>query len=316
MMPAHPKNSRFSRGFTLIELLVVIAVIAVLVALLAPAVQQAREAARRSQCRNNLKQIGLAMHLYHDTQGCFPPCGIFLSVRPDQAWHSLFTVILPYLDQQNLYSQFQIDLPIAWNLPAPISPLNIRALMADVPTYLCPSAPGGRADYGAAGLFPVPPGLLVAGRTDYAAVNGVDPNFADLIGSGNAGGRTGLLQFNAARRIRDCVDGTSSTAVIWEDAARPQLWQLGRPVPGQFSSGPAWADMQSTFVINGSDADGSGGRCAINCSNDNAVYSFHTGGAQLLLADGSVQFLSERTSHFVIAALVSCGGGDPFSLPF
>jgi prepilin-type N-terminal cleavage/methylation domain-containing protein len=314
--PVRSKKTCSCSGFTLIELLVVIAVTAILVALLAPAVQQAREAARRVQCRNNLKQIGLALHLYHDTQSCFPPCGIFLSVRPDQAWHSLFTVILPHLDQQNLYSQFRINLPIAFNLPAPVSPLDIRAAMSDVPTYLCPSAPGGRADYGAAGLLPVPAGVLVVGRTDYAAVNGIDPNFADLIGVGIPSGRTGLLQFNAARRIRDCSDGTSSTAIIWEDAARPQLWQLGRQVSGQFSSGAGWADMQSTFFISGSDADGSGGRCAINCSNDNAVYSFHTGGAQLLLADGSVQFISDRISHFVTAALVSCNGSDAFSSPF
>jgi len=314
-MPAN-LNKRNHRGFTLIELLVVIAITAVLVALLAPAVQQAREAARRTQCRNNLKQIGLALHNYHDTQSCFPPCGIFLATTPDQAWHSLFTVILPHLDQQTLYSQFRIDLQIGFNLPAPASPLAIHAATFDVPMYLCPSAVGGRADYGAAGLLPVPAGQMVFGRTDYAAVNGIDPGFADLVGPGKPSGRTGLLQFNAARRIRDCSDGTSSTAVIWEDAARPQRWELGRRIPAQFSSGAAWADMQSTFLINGSDVDGSGGRCVINCSNDNAVYSFHTGGAQLLLADGSVQFVSDRISHCITAALVSCAGGEPFSSPF
>jgi len=114
----------------------VIASTAVLVALLAPAVQQAREATRRVQCRNNLKQIWLALHLYRDTQGCFPPCVIFLSVRPDQAWHSLFTVILPHIDQQNFYSQFRINLPNEFNLPAPVSPLDIRAAMSDVATCL------------------------------------------------------------------------------------------------------------------------------------------------------------------------------------
>jgi prepilin-type N-terminal cleavage/methylation domain-containing protein len=314
-MSAHV-NKPAKLGFTLIELLVVIAITAVLVALLAPSVQQASEAARRTQCRNNLKQIGLALHHYHDTQSCFPPCGIFLSIDSDQAWHSLFTVILPHLGQPALYSQFRIDLPIAVNLPAPVSPLNIRAATFDVPTFLCPSAVGGRADYGAAGLLPVPAGLLIFGRTDYAAVNGIDPDLADLIGPGTLAGRTGLLQFNSARRVRDCLDGTSSTAVIWEDAGRPQRWQLGRRIPAQFSSGAAWADMQSTFLINGSDVDGSGGRCVINCSNDNAVYSFHTGGAQLLLADGSVQFVSDRISHSIIAAVVSCAGGETFSTPF
>src|SRR5438309_1662617 len=108
------------RGFTLIELLVVIAIIAVLIALLLPAVQQAREAARRTQCKNNLKQLGLAMHNYHDVHSCFPPAGIFLD-QTTNVWHSFHTYLLPYIDQNNVYQEFKIDLTIFANLPAPIS---------------------------------------------------------------------------------------------------------------------------------------------------------------------------------------------------
>ncbi len=304
-------------GFTLIELLVVIAIIAILVALLLPAVQQAREAARRTQCKNNLKQIGLALHNYADVHRCFPPAGIFNPARADLAWHSCFTYILPYIEQGNVYNEFRIDLTIFANLPAPVSPLNVLAATRDIPVYRCPSATGNeKADYGAAGFLPVPPGLVVLGTLDYGVVDGIGSEFADLVGPGTPSGDTGLMQFNRARRFSDCTDGTSNTAVIWEDAGRPSRFELGKRVQGRFSSGAAWADLQSEYYIHGSNLDGSGGRCAINCTNDNEVYSFHTGGAQTVLADGSVQFISANADFATIAAYVSCSGGEVKNSPF
>ncbi|MEQ9070724.1 MAG: DUF1559 domain-containing protein, partial [Gimesia chilikensis] len=121
------------RGFTLIELLVVIAIIAILIALLLPAVQQAREAARRTSCKNNLKQLGLGLHNYHDTHGCYPPGYIY---RPGASGNQLgfgwVAMILPMIDQANLYNEFNFNLPI-------FDAANLTAREKQIPGLLCPS---------------------------------------------------------------------------------------------------------------------------------------------------------------------------------
>ena len=309
-----PPQSR--RAFTLIELLVVIAIIAVLIALLLPAVQQAREAARRTQCKNNLKQIGLAMHNYHDTHLCFPPAGIYVDPATT-AYHSFHTYILPYLEQTNTYNEFNISLTIFANLPAPVSPLNIKAATRNIPAFRCPSATGNdSADYGAAGILPFPGGLFSFGTTDYGVVDGIGDQFAALVSPTTPSGDVGLVLFNKKRSFNNCPDGTTNTAVLWEDAGRIQRIEMGKVIAGAHSDGGAWADMQSEYYIHGSNLDGSGGRCAINCTNDNEVYSFHTAGAHALIADGSVQFLSKSTDTAVIVGLVSAAGSETFTSPY
>ena len=315
---------RRRQGFTLIELLVVIAIIAVLIALLLPAVQQAREAARRTQCKNNLKQLGLAVHNYHDVYLCLPPAGIFLD-QTKNVWHSFHTYLLPFMDQANVYQEIKIDLTIFANLPAPVSPLNIKAGTRNIPVFRCPSNSSGisTADYGAAGYLPgLPGGIFSFGVTDYGVVDGIGCGFAALAGPGTPCGETGLIVFNinpdtgmprGPSTFANATDGTSNIAIVWEDAARISRYQMGKAVPGVYSSGGAWFDMQSEFYIDGSNLDGSGGRCAINCTNDNEVYSFHVGGAHGLIADGSVQFISSNTDNAVIAARVSAAGGETLS---
>ena len=295
------------RGFTLIELLVVIAIIAVLIALLLPAVQQAREAARRTQCKNNLKQMGLALHNYHDVNNCFPPAGIYLNTTT-LVWHSNFTYSLPYIDQTNVYNEFNINLTIFSNLPSPVSPLNIKAATRNIPVYRCPSATGNeRADYGAAGFLPIPAGLFSFGTVDYGVVDGIGSNFAALTSATNPSQITGLMRFNEARRFRDCTDGTSNTSTIWEDAGRMGRFEFGKPVANTYSSGAAWADMNAEFFIDGTNTNP---RCFLNCTNDNEIYSFHTGGAHVLIADGSVQFINQSVDPSIVSALVSSSGGE------
>lgn len=292
------------RGFTLIELLVVIAIIAVLIALLLPAVQQAREAARRSQCRNNMKQVGLAIHNYESSVTCFPPVGLTL---PAPQGHAMFTFILPYLDQAPLYNQINFSRSIAD--PVNLPPMNLAGKTI-IPPYNCPSTPGNKtADYGAAGYIPGGAGAYIFGTVDYGAVTGIGSPFVTFLPAGTPSGSTGLLDYNKAVRHGDCPDGLSNTILIAEDASRIDRYEMGKQVTGSYSSGGAWADYNSEYYVHGSSLGG-GGKCAINCTNDNEIYSFHVGGAMVLLGDGSVRFVNANIDAVTLAGLISAKGKE------
>ncbi|RLS59163.1 MAG: DUF1559 domain-containing protein [Planctomycetota bacterium] len=196
------------RGFTLIELLVVIAIIAVLIALLLPAVQQAREAARRTQCRNNLKQLGLALHNYHEVFGTFPPNGV-ASVREitgaqrlNQAWlaWSGLAVLLPYIDQAPLYGTINFSYEHGANAAAPF-PVNgnLSARRTPIPAFMCPSDPGSGAKY----------------TTDMAATS-----YGISTGPGSgwdmASAPVGFATLYRGSRTADITDGTSNTIAMSE----------------------------------------------------------------------------------------------------
>ncbi|MGC1275920.1 MAG: DUF1559 domain-containing protein [Planctomycetaceae bacterium] len=323
--------SRSRRGFTLIELLVVIAIIAVLIALLLPAVQQAREAARRTQCKNNLKQIGLAMHNYHDTNLMFPMGWMFdETVTPIPNAHSWGTMILPHLEQGNLTNLYDFSHAFAFPFGGmnPTSK-NQQVVTTKLPVFICPSSPTNGDVYTDSTSFP---GLSwKASASDYSAVSGfrgaLENDFVEPI-TGPFNDRAGMLlditvrrsqsasgvvSGGKIRRIADVTDGTTNTLLVAEVAGRAALYQKGKQVSG-FASGGGWGDpLNGENWLSGSLYDGTGteGPCAINCTNDRGrgVYSFHTGGVHLLMCDGSVQFISESMDTPNFCKLITPGDG-------
>jgi prepilin-type N-terminal cleavage/methylation domain-containing protein/prepilin-type processing-associated H-X9-DG protein len=301
-------------AFTLIELLVVIGIVAILIGLLLPAVQKVREAANRIKCQNNLKQIGLAMHHHHDDHNTFPPG----TVGPQAgvpgtsglASHGLGTHLLPYLAQQSLVPEYRWD--VSWYHAS-----NQRVVNAQLPVWQCPSAEAKRIMDGSLPTIAPPaesPFNGTAACGDYAGIQKIDPALASLGLIDRAGSYDGILQVNHTTCIAEISDGTSNTILVAECAGRPTLWRAGKPVPGLWLNGGPWASRNLLFG-RGSTQDGAAffGECAINCTNDREVYSFHPGGANVGFADGSVRFLRADVGIRVFAGLVTRAGGEVVS---
>ncbi len=193
-----PSRKAF-RGFTLIELLVVISIIAILIALLLPAVQQAREAARRIQCKNNLKQLGLAMHNYLDTHRCFPPNGVS-NATGTQTW-SAQAFLLPFLEGGNLYRGINFD--VGYGHAANLTPVNVAATR--VPVLVCPSDLNDRQRVTAAGLPEHWPLSYGVGRGNYLV------HRTNFTADGGA-----AFAYNKGTRDRDFTDGLSNTVGMSE----------------------------------------------------------------------------------------------------
>jgi prepilin-type N-terminal cleavage/methylation domain-containing protein/prepilin-type processing-associated H-X9-DG protein len=308
--------SRPSRrsAFTLVELLVVIAIISILIGLLLPAVQKVREAASRTKCSNNLKQIGLALHNYHDSFGHLPSSTNLIGVPRSSA----FTFLLPFIEQDALYRNY--DFTQDWFAPA-----NLPVTQTKVEIYQCPSTPNGdRLDGKPEAWAP-----LVA-VTDYGITTHVDPRLY-LLGYVEQAG-PGLMPKNEPRpKFADATDGLSNTIAVAESAGRPNLWRAGKQVgspPAERVNGGGWARAATAFSIDGSTYDGTSlpGPCAVNCTNgenvttypdpyygrdgSGEVYAFHTGGANVVFGDGSVHLIHQGVSIRTFAALVTRGGGE------
>jgi prepilin-type N-terminal cleavage/methylation domain-containing protein/prepilin-type processing-associated H-X9-DG protein len=281
-------------AFTLIELLVVIAIIAILIGLLVPAVQKVRAAAARTQCANNMKQIGLALHNYHSSHDGFPPARWTAATGVNHCWA---TLILPHVEQDNLYRQY--NLAANWSSAANDS----GVIQTQVKTYICPAATSAppRTAANSRGVMDYP-AISELYRPNPYALNGVPPGDPTYIG---------VLGNNVKRRVTDILDGSSNTLMVAECAGRNQVWEMGRQT-GSLSQSGAWANPGDIITVGGfNPVTGTiPGPVAVNGCNAQNVYGFHTSSAGGLFADGHVYYLSSTTSIDVLIALTTRSGGE------
>ncbi|UUO07827.1 DUF1559 domain-containing protein [Blastopirellula sp. J2-11] len=301
MLDVRSPYQRRSDGFTLVELLVVIAIIGVLIALLLPAVQQAREAARRMSCSNNLKQLGLALHNYHDTHLVFPygrsaaPEGSTVSSNP-QTYRTQtgLTAILPFIERTALYNTIDFNAGAG-------DTVNWGKYQPRVEAYLCPSNP---QDEGCSYTGSIA-GDDDAWATHYVPVahSGRDGTVARDQVSAIGYGKDGLFFLNSKNGFRDIIDGTSNTLAIAESVGNKpgshRVWAWGLYSGGMGTSGGINANFPnlSGWAFSGSDAF-------------NGPSSYHPGGCLATFADGSVRYIPETIQLSTLLDLTTIKGNE------
>lgn len=296
------------RGFTLIELLVVIAIIALLVALLLPAVQQVREAARRIQCKNNLKQQGLAFMNFEAVQGALPPRRS--TKTPKHGWGPY---LLGHMEQKPLGDAYDLEQDF-------YAPDNQPLIKIPLSVFTCPSAPGNRLITIIDQAGNATGAVGAAG--DYFTPNSVDAFWWPENRRAAAADTTNCaaLRDNDFQTLANITDGLSNTLLVAEFAGRPDHWIKGRKQPD--NSGLRWANWwgpwaaynSSIFKTWSADGQTPRGPCTVNCNNNWGIYAFHTGGANILLCDGSVHFISESLDRDIFAGLVTKAGNEVLTL--
>ncbi len=284
------------RGFSLVELLVVVAIIGALAGLMLPAVQAARESTRRLQCQHNLRQVGLGLHVYAErNKQRLPALG-----RGDPNWtfwHSWRGTLLPFHEQQALADR------VNWKL-SPVDPANGAVAATRMPIHQCPVTPG----YPRLEAKVTRSAEAVLANLDYVAPFGVF--FDESLGGGalrtmwtppsyEGGPRYSVFpQFTTPVSLGECVDGLSNTILLHEEAGNPLHMHGGGERSPHWMG--AWLPMESNdFVYQ-----------KVNFCNAHGIYSFHAGGANVVLGDGSTQFLAEQTDVSVVLALMTSDQGE------
>jgi prepilin-type N-terminal cleavage/methylation domain-containing protein/prepilin-type processing-associated H-X9-DG protein len=338
------------RGFSLVELLVVVAIVGLLVGLLLPAVQAVRESARRTQCLNNARQIGLAMLGFETANGFYAPAN---STGANAMWppnapgeHGMFALLLPYLDNGSLLTTLGYDYDQNWD-----AAVNRPAAQTIISTFACSSTPDG-------------PRKITAGRyptndlrswqpacNDYGTLVAVETVLYTAVGQTPPGDRQrqGMLPTNSRTTAAHVLDGLSNTLAIVECGNRPLRYFNGRPMGLRSTAATtpcnkhndtlatAWADNAATFTLHGADqatgvpnsscyhtdATGrvppsgvtGGGQCVMNCSNWDEPYAFHPGGINVVFGDGSARFLADDLAPLTMIAITTRSGGEAASPP-
>lgn len=297
-LPTRHGNRPLRDAFTIVELLVVIGIIGLLISLLLPAVQAARESARRMQCSSHLKQIGLAILNYESTHRCLPPPKL---ENPD---HNLMTFLLPYLEHKS--TQDLYDFSFDWDSAA-----NREARKTPISVFVCPSGPSDRSvgnrqyavsDYASCENFPGSPDRTVLLSLEIISHRGKAANWYNLF----------QPYFEGPSLLADASDGLSTSFMLFEDVGRPLKYlengRRGDPdvSPKEPISGAEWASGEAEFWIHHT--------CHVtqlfNCSNMNEIYSFHPNGANFLMGDGSVHFYSDSIHPETFTSLFTRAAND------